>query len=97
MFVMEILGHSQISVTMNTYSHVKPASSREPVVGGGLAFSSLTGACVPALLIIILVCELGRPAWVSSGSTLAVPASWQWSAALADARALSRRSARLRT
>jgi hypothetical protein len=75
-FVMEIHGHSQISVTMNTYSHVKPASSREPVVGGGLAFSSLTGACVPALLIIILVCELGRPAWASSGSTLAVPASW---------------------
>jgi len=27
--VMEILGHSQISVTMNTYSHVAPASSRE--------------------------------------------------------------------
>ena len=26
---MEILGHSQISVTMNTYSHVTPASSRE--------------------------------------------------------------------
>jgi integrase len=29
--VMEILGHSQISVTMNTYSHVTPASSREAV------------------------------------------------------------------
>jgi integrase len=29
--VMEILGHSQISVTMNTYSHVSPASSREAV------------------------------------------------------------------
>jgi integrase len=28
---MEILGHSQISVTMNTYSHVTPASSREAV------------------------------------------------------------------
>ena len=28
---MEILGHSQISVTMNTYSHVTPASSREVV------------------------------------------------------------------
>jgi hypothetical protein len=27
----EILGHSQISVTMNTYSHVKPASSRDAV------------------------------------------------------------------
>jgi len=27
--VMEILGHSQISVTMNTYSHVTSASSRE--------------------------------------------------------------------
>jgi integrase len=36
--VMEILGHSQISVTMNTYSHVTPASSRESGgVGGGLA------------------------------------------------------------
>jgi len=29
--VMEILGHSQISVTMNTYSHVTPASSQEVV------------------------------------------------------------------
>ena len=29
--VMEILGHSQISVTMNTYTHVTPASSREAV------------------------------------------------------------------
>jgi integrase len=29
--VMEILGHSQISVTMNTYSHVTSASSREAV------------------------------------------------------------------
>jgi integrase len=29
--VMEILGHSQIGVTMNTYSHVTPASSREAV------------------------------------------------------------------
>jgi len=28
---MEILGHSQISVSMNTYSHVTPASSREAV------------------------------------------------------------------
>ena len=29
--VMEILGHSQISVTMNTYSDVTPATSREAV------------------------------------------------------------------
>jgi integrase len=29
--VIEILGHSQISVTMNTYSHVTPASLREAV------------------------------------------------------------------
>jgi integrase len=29
--VMEILGHSRISVTMNTYTHVTPASSREVV------------------------------------------------------------------
>lgn len=29
--VMEILGHSQISVTMNTYSHVSSATSREAV------------------------------------------------------------------
>jgi hypothetical protein len=28
---MEILGHSQISITMNTYSHVTPASSQEAV------------------------------------------------------------------
>ena len=28
---MEILGHSQISVTMNTYSHVTQTSSREGV------------------------------------------------------------------
>jgi hypothetical protein len=27
--VMEILGHSQISLTMNTYSHVLPALQRE--------------------------------------------------------------------
>jgi integrase len=26
---MEILGHSQISLTMNTYSHVIPALQRE--------------------------------------------------------------------
>ena len=31
--VMEILGHSQISVTMNTYSHVTQTSSREAVAG----------------------------------------------------------------
>jgi integrase len=29
--VMEMLGHSQISVTMNTYSHVTQTSSREAV------------------------------------------------------------------
>jgi integrase len=29
--VMEILGHSQISVTMNIYSQVTPASSRDAV------------------------------------------------------------------
>jgi integrase len=29
--VMEILGHSQISVTLNTDRHVTPASSREAV------------------------------------------------------------------
>ena len=27
--VMEILGHSQISVTLNTYAHVAPEVSRE--------------------------------------------------------------------
>ena len=27
--VMEILGHSQIALTMNTYSHVAPEVSRE--------------------------------------------------------------------
>ena len=27
--MMEILGHSQIAVTMNTYSHVIPAMQRE--------------------------------------------------------------------
>jgi integrase len=27
--VMEILGHSQISLTMNTYSHVVPALQKE--------------------------------------------------------------------
>jgi integrase len=27
--VMEILGHSQINVTMNTYSHVLPALQRD--------------------------------------------------------------------
>jgi integrase len=30
--VMEILGHSQISLTMNTYSHVLPALQREAAV-----------------------------------------------------------------
>jgi integrase len=29
--VMEVLGHSQISITMNTYSHVAPAVSRAAV------------------------------------------------------------------
>ena len=28
---MEILGHSQISVTMNTYAHVLPESQRQAV------------------------------------------------------------------
>jgi integrase len=27
--VMEILGHSQISITMNTYTHVDPRLNRE--------------------------------------------------------------------
>jgi integrase len=27
--VMEILGHSQIALTMNTYSHVMPALTRD--------------------------------------------------------------------
>ncbi|NJN17253.1 MAG: site-specific integrase [Oscillochloris sp.] len=31
--VMEILGHSQISVTMNTYGHVVPAAQRQAVEG----------------------------------------------------------------
>jgi integrase len=35
---MEILGHSQISVTMNTYSHVPPASSRDAVARVALLF-----------------------------------------------------------
>lgn len=30
---MEILGHSQISVTMNTYAHVLPESQRQAVAG----------------------------------------------------------------
>jgi site-specific recombinase XerD len=29
--VMEVLGHSQISVTMNTYSHVSTSSTRDAV------------------------------------------------------------------
>lgn len=29
--VMELLGHSQISLTMNTYSHVMPDTMREAV------------------------------------------------------------------
>ena len=41
--VMEVLGHSQISITMNTYSHVSPVLSREAadqievLFGGGAA------------------------------------------------------------
>jgi hypothetical protein len=27
--IMEVLGHSQISITMNTYSHISEAQSRE--------------------------------------------------------------------
>jgi integrase len=42
--VMEILGHSQISVTMNTYSHVALTSSREAVARvEGLLFGGRSG------------------------------------------------------
>jgi integrase len=27
--IMEVLGHSQISITMNTYSHISEAQSRD--------------------------------------------------------------------
>ena len=30
---MEILGHSQISTTMNIYTHVLPRVQREPILG----------------------------------------------------------------
>jgi integrase len=29
--IMEVLGHSGISVTMNTYAHVLPALRQEPI------------------------------------------------------------------
>jgi hypothetical protein len=47
---MEILGHSQISVTMSTYSDVTPASSREAVARvEGLLFVEQFGAVHPQL------------------------------------------------
>src|SRR6185369_17574193 len=38
--VMEILGHSQISLTMNTYSHVMPSMQRDAVSKLDLLFST---------------------------------------------------------
>jgi integrase len=36
---MEILGHSQISTTMNTYAHVLPATQREAMAKIDALFS----------------------------------------------------------
>ncbi len=39
-FIMEILGHSQISTTMNTYTHVEPASMRDALDSLGDLFEA---------------------------------------------------------
>jgi integrase len=41
--VMEILGHSQISLTMNTYSHVMPTLTRDAADRMDAVFAPLTG------------------------------------------------------
>jgi integrase len=41
--VMEILGHSQISVTMNTYGHVVPADQHAAIAGVAGLFTSTQG------------------------------------------------------
>jgi len=42
--VMEILGHSQIALTMNTYSHVMPALTRDAADRMDAVFAAGTAA-----------------------------------------------------
>ena len=42
--IMEILGHSTIKVTMNTYAHVAPALQREAATSLDQVFGSGSGA-----------------------------------------------------
>ncbi len=46
--VMEILGHSQISTTMNTYGHVLPEVQREAVTVLDMLFSEASAEAVRA-------------------------------------------------
>ena len=41
--IMEVLGHSQISITMNTYSHISEAQSREAANRMGDLFQFTSG------------------------------------------------------
>ena len=47
---MELLGHSQIAVTMNTYSHVIPAPRRDAAEKMTPAYGPPTVRLLPALL-----------------------------------------------
>jgi integrase len=48
--IMEVLGHSQISVTMNTYSHISEAQSREAADRMGDLFQFTSGPPLAATL-----------------------------------------------
>jgi hypothetical protein len=48
--IMEVLGHSQISITMNTYSHISEAQSREAANRMGDLFQFTSGAPLAATL-----------------------------------------------
>jgi integrase len=48
--IMEVLGHSQISITMNTYSHISEAQSREAARRMGDLFQFTSGAPLAASL-----------------------------------------------
>ena len=56
--VMEILGHSQIALTMNTYSHVAPEVSWEAVGAENLCH---LGRCLADGDRLDLALDVGRP------------------------------------
>ena len=68
--IMEVLGHSQISITMNTYSHISEAQSREAADRMGDLFQFTSGLPLAATLAADDLAESDEQAEADNESTV---------------------------